>query len=169
MGYKHRKIEIGKSYYRLTPIAYLGIGQLSPSKRGRIFRCKCSCGNTIDVAATYIGRGIKSCGCLQKESRERLIEPGTIFGRLTVLKLCDTGNGKGYRYLCRCSCGKEKSVLGSNIRQGYVRSCGCWHDELLRENAKIAYKNNSVDDTNIARISSKTICRNSTSGVTGVS
>ncbi|UWO77428.1 AP2 domain-containing protein [Enterocloster asparagiformis] len=55
------------------------------------------------------------------------------------------------------------------LRRGEVQSCGCLHDELFRENSKIAYKNSFVDGTNVPRIAStQTVQRNNTSGVTGV-
>lgn len=46
------------------------------------------------------------------------------FGRLTVI--APAGSARGYRlYLCRCDCGKQKTVAGSHMVNGLVRSCGC--------------------------------------------
>jgi hypothetical protein len=57
-------------------------------------------------------------------SKRTYIEPGTVFGHLTVLR--DTGiRGKGLRLLCRCRCGAEKEVAAGNLRAGNVMSCGC--------------------------------------------
>ena len=40
-------------------------------KRKRIYwHCVCDCGGTVDVEAGNLGRKVKSCGCLQKESRQ---------------------------------------------------------------------------------------------------
>lgn len=37
-------------------------------KRKVMWRCECTCGNEIDVAATYLSNGdTKSCGCLKKD------------------------------------------------------------------------------------------------------
>lgn len=49
----------GQNFGRLTAIKYLG---------GRKWRCKCECGNVIDVFTNNLTRGnTKSCGCLNKE------------------------------------------------------------------------------------------------------
>lgn len=54
---------------------------------------------------------------------------GQRFGRLTVIKAAEsTPRGKS-RWVCRCDCGKECTVLGLNLRRGHTASCGC-----LREN-----------------------------------
>lgn len=52
-----------------------------------------------------------------------------VFGRLTVLS-ADTNSTNGSRWNCRCSCGKEVSVLRSNLQQGKVKSCGCFRKEM---------------------------------------
>lgn len=170
MGTKHRKIEIGQTYGRLTVREYLGLIPYNGTNRNRhMYRCECSCGNFIDLPGTYIGKAWKSCGCLQKESREKPIPAGTRFGRLTVIEPHDLIPGRGYRYKCQCDCGNIIISRGDMLRRGEVQSCGCLHDELFREHAKIAYKNSFVDGTNVPRIAStQTIQRNNTSGVTGV-
>lgn len=49
----------GQKFHRLTAIKYLG---------GRKWRCKCDCGNMIDVFTNNLTRNnTKSCGCLNKE------------------------------------------------------------------------------------------------------
>ena len=47
------------------------------------------------------------------------------FNMLTVLKLSKKDKfGRSY-YLCRCDCGNLKVILGSVIRSGDTKSCGC--------------------------------------------
>ena len=53
---------------------------------------------------------------------------GRIFGRLTVDKYAGEG-----RWLCRCACGTERSVLGKSLHTGHTRSCGCLSNERRRE------------------------------------
>lgn len=56
---------------------------------------------------------------------------GTRYGRLVIIER-DTSFSEGqYRWRCKCDCGSEKSVPGSHLRSGFVRSCGC----LRREHA----------------------------------
>ena len=57
---------------------------------------------------------------------------GRIFGRLTVLSRKGTiRNSPGW--LCKCSCGKEKTIAGYDLKSGNSRSCGCLQDEIKRK------------------------------------
>jgi len=49
---------------------------------------------------------------------------GMLFGDLIVL-IRDGSRGKSVLWRCACSCGGEKVVLGQNLKNGSVRSCGC--------------------------------------------
>ncbi len=55
---------------------------------------------------------------------------GHKYNKLTVISR-DTSviSGKP-RWVCQCDCGKTKSVLGSSLRNGSVKSCGCLLTEL---------------------------------------
>lgn len=53
---------------------------------------------------------------------------GQRFSRLVVLRKEESKNKK-VRWLCRCDCGNETSVIASNLRCGHTTSCGC----VLRE------------------------------------
>ena len=52
---------------------------------------------------------------------------GVKYGKLTVVSLVeDVASAKvPTRWLCKCECGNEVSVLGYNLRNGNTRSCGC--------------------------------------------
>jgi hypothetical protein len=61
----------------------------------------------------------------------RLIDlTGQRFGRLTVL--CRDNDISPIYWRCQCDCGKSKTILGTSIRDGRARSCGC----LIAEAAK---------------------------------
>lgn len=45
------------------------------------------------------------------------------FGKLTVLKRVP--NTSPIKWLCLCDCGKEKIVIGNNLKTGNTTSCGC--------------------------------------------
>jgi len=49
---------------------------------------------------------------------------GLTFGDLTVLRR-DGHKGKKVMWLCRCQCGREKSIFGSGLTSGRSRTCGC--------------------------------------------
>lgn len=51
---------------------------------------------------------------------------GRKFGRLTVIKRSYPNTKWGHtRWLCKCSCGKEKIITGDNLKDGDTKSCGC--------------------------------------------
>jgi len=53
------------------------------------------------------------------------IEVGDIFGEWTVLKKTENRTkDRNVLYLCRCSCGVEREVASSSLRQGKSKSCG---------------------------------------------
>ena len=53
---------------------------------------------------------------------------GRRYGNLTVIKQTEDGVIAGKNvpmWLCRCDCGKIKSVLGDSLKRGKAVSCGC--------------------------------------------
>ena len=55
---------------------------------------------------------------------------GQSFSRLTALRVNGKLGGKP-AWLCRCECGKEVTVRGSDLRLGKHRSCGCLHIDTI--------------------------------------
>jgi hypothetical protein len=58
----------------------------------------------------------------------RLELAGQRFGLLLALRYSHTTNGRTY-WWCRCDCGRERSVMGKQLRNGDSKSCGCWERE----------------------------------------
>lgn len=56
---------------------------------------------------------------------------GMVFGRLTVISLCERKNNRTYCN-CKCLCGVEKLMRADGLRSGTSRSCGC----LLKDSHK---------------------------------
>lgn len=54
---------------------------------------------------------------------------GKRFGQLTVLKRMVSNKWRQFCWLCRCDCGKEKIIIGYNLKSGTTKSCGCLHKE----------------------------------------
>lgn len=54
---------------------------------------------------------------------------GKRFGNVVVVREDKSGTShdteKRLRWICRCDCGKEWSVRGSNLKAGNTKSCGC--------------------------------------------
>jgi hypothetical protein len=59
---------------------------------------------------------------------------GQTFGRLTVLGRADdhvSSSGRRFaQWQCKCECGKDVIVIGSNLKKGKTQSCGCLRAEL---------------------------------------
>lgn len=76
---------------------------------------------------------------------KRIDETNKKYGHWTVLYYDnDSQKNKsgGARWICRCDCGKIKSVLGTELKRGKIKSCGCgprsWGEkkigEILKDN-----------------------------------
>ena len=61
---------------------------------------------------------------------------GDKFGRLTFLGLAHRNERRVWYWNVSCDCGKQKVVIGSHVRRGIVRSCGCLRDEVASDNFK---------------------------------
>lgn len=62
---------------------------------------------------------------------------GKTYGRLTVLKISHR-NPKCHCFvwLCRCSCGTVKPILGNALHCGTTTSCGCYQKEVTAINKR---------------------------------
>lgn len=53
---------------------------------------------------------------------------GEKFGRLTVIFRSDKPGHMVY-WNCQCDCGNTTIVPGASLKNGRIKSCGCWHKE----------------------------------------
>jgi hypothetical protein len=63
-------------------------------------------------------------------------ETGHRYGRFTVLERFPVKNKSEAYWKCRCDCGVEVVVRGSNLRNGSSKSCGCLRAELNSKKMK---------------------------------
>lgn len=65
------------------------------------------------------------------------IAVGERFHHLTVIgppEVTRSADGKRLtKFLCRCDCGNETTVLGYSMTSGNVKSCGCLHRAIIQE------------------------------------
>lgn len=60
---------------------------------------------------------------------------GKTFGRLTVLEKSSRKASNGtYYWKCKCDCGTVIEVIGTNLRNGHTKSCGCLQKEISAKN-----------------------------------
>ena len=119
-------------------------------KRGKIYHCKCKCGNEKDVPAETLKRGeSKSCGCLNKEkiaesvkNRCRIDLTGQRFGKLVAIYPIYNTEGKHTIWHCKCDCGNECDIDMGNLRSGKSQSCGCTQSKQEENIIKLLTKNN---------------------------
>lgn len=59
---------------------------------------------------------------------------GEVFTRLTVLEKLEERKNGNIQWLCECSCGSGKKVvvITRNLRNGDVKSCGCYRKDLAK-------------------------------------
>jgi hypothetical protein len=110
------------------------------------WKAKCSCGKDCIIRTGDLTKGdSKSCGCLRKDLL-RIELKNQRFGKLIVVDYANkNGNSSSQFWKCKCDCGNEKNISGQHLREGLVKSCGCWFEKdevtLLNE-AKERFFNN---------------------------
>ena len=121
-----KKEEAGNRYGRLLVI------DEAPRKKGGLvsWRCLCDCGKyRIASGIALRGGNATSCGCLRlellRQGKRKKNERGNRYGSLLVLEEAPREPNKPPRWRCRCDCGNEKIVYGSELRKGSTKSCGC--------------------------------------------
>lgn len=102
--------------------------------RTRCWNCRCSCGAERVVRGIHLLSGhTRSCGCAAIGSHG-IDLVGRKFGRLTVIALASNASRVGNKkrgWHCRCDCGGEATVSGSNLGR-CTFSCGCIQAETRR-------------------------------------
>ena len=78
------------------------------------------------------GRGCPMCGnetrikkCIQHNKSIFVDLTGKKFNNWNVIKMTSKNKMGGLMWLCRCDCGKEKNINGSNLKQRLSKNCGC--------------------------------------------
>lgn len=147
----HRIKDItGRRFGKLVALEYVGSSRSASGNRGySIWLCKCDCGGTYVATAHSLQRGsTKSCGCLPRgrySPRPVRDLTGLRFGRLTVTgaaaDIVFPSGQRAHRFVCRCECGREVTVIGSNLISGNTTSCGCYRTEVARETMRNNHKN----------------------------
>lgn len=67
--------------------------------------------------------------------RKYYIEPGAVYGRLTVIEEVHDYYRRGEFWLCVCECGIHRTVEGKMLGNGGTKSCGCLSQEISTRNS----------------------------------
>lgn len=89
----------------------------------------------INTVCKYINNGTQTYKPIIDMTNWVMSEHGVPDSRLTIIKYL----GKGC-WQCKCNCGKTVEALGTNIRKGYTKSCGC----LQKETASQLFSKNFI-------------------------
>jgi hypothetical protein len=109
----------GKIFGFLTVQRYLG----KRIRRGDLWECRCSCGNTVKALGGALRRGeTHSCGKGLCRHGTNLV--GQAFGKLTVLSYLGADPAGNRLWLCQCACGKTKELGSHYLVSGKTKSCG---------------------------------------------
>lgn len=80
---------------------------------------------------------------------------GQKFGKLIVLRYSHNDKRRKSYWLCRCECGNEVVVSGSNLKSSNTSSCGCGEDEnrnRLMQSFTDRYRKHGLSETRIHKI-----------------
>lgn len=100
-------------------------------KSGRTrWNAKCGCGNQTVVTRNDLRSGdTNSCGCLRIDLLKIDLE-NQRFGKLKVAKeVAPRGKSSSQFWLCKCDCGNDHVASSQHLREGQVKSCGCWFEK----------------------------------------
>lgn len=76
----------------------------------------------------------KSCGCLKTRNSKKIKEGENVPDSYLTLIKEKAEQRNGYWYgLYQCSCGTQKIISNADVRNGKIKSCGCYKKEKLSE------------------------------------
>lgn len=71
------------------------------------------------------------------------IKVGEVYARLSVVSEAGKNKAGSKLFACNCSCGKTGVFVGSRLKRGETRSCGCFHAEVTSKIASTHGKSGS--------------------------
>ena len=103
-----------------------------------------------------ISGNVISCGCYNIQITKEINTNnllGKRFGKLTVIERVGSNQHNQALWRCKCDCGTEKIIVGTNLSKGETNSCGCLKSKgewkianLLQEN-NIKFQKEKTFDT----------------------
>lgn len=131
---------------RVTDLTGKDFGQLhvvgrakTPGKSTKAYwHCLChGCGRKFVVRGQHLTHGQSACKSCARIKNQIIDLAGKRYGKLLVLRHArrksktpgQAKREKRYcqeaRWVCKCDCGRAKTVVSSDLRDGHTTSCGC--------------------------------------------
>lgn len=135
--------EVGNRYGKLTVLSQIVEPEIKKQHNGAAcWKCQCECGRIIITTGHELRRGRrKTCG--NKECSNLVInEVGKRYGKLTIVKYAGLNKTGQALWECQCDCGNKIIALGTNLRRGNTKSCGCLKSQGELKIGKILLENN---------------------------
>lgn len=125
----------GKQFENLT-VLYRGEDIINNGKKRRVrWRCRCNCGNELDVISDNLKKRpsmtCNECAKKRRADKQRIDRCGNKYGRLTILKTIP--NTHPTRVKCKCDCGNTYIGVQTDIVIGHTQSCGCLQRDRASE------------------------------------
>lgn len=146
-GRKNKRQWLGFSAGGVKVLSQVGVYRRRDGKMsGTTWRCVLACGCEATLTSIALrriereGNQQKKCWDCEVKKRKsggahnREDLTGQQFYEYTVVKRLPNYQNKYTVYLCRCSCGQERPVRGTNLTQGLCKSCG--HDEPAKRSRR---------------------------------
>lgn len=84
--------------------------------------CRCDCGTERPILEVSLRKARSTnCGCANRLS----VESGKVYGQWRAVAPDKNSLPGKRRWICRCSCGTEKSVSVGHLVNGRSKNCGC--------------------------------------------
>ena len=136
-------------------------------------KTKCTlCGKIAWVAQKHV-TSRKCCESKSSLTQFKALDlKGQKINGIEMLEKTNRKSGNMNIWKCKCYCGNIFYAPASHIKNGYIKSCGCYKNPTvsneIREKGFNTYKNKYLkDNTNLSTISSSMLSNNK-SGVKGV-
>lgn len=136
---------------RINNVVIIGIDEEKTKQEKRTYyKCQCDCGNIFSVSCRYLKENkCKYCPeCARKNVQQVHFKDltGQTFGELYVEKFLRFENHYAI-FLCKCSCGNYKEVIGSYLTLGETMSCGCIKSKGEKKIRTLLSQNNIYYET----------------------
>lgn len=91
-----------------------------------------------------------------------MLNPGDVFGRLTVIEQDHVDNKSQRFYKCKCNCDKKTIVVvrESSLKGNHTKSCGCFRKEICYNMRKVRNNNVCCSQCGKAEHYAKGLCKN---------